>query len=158
MIEPKLLVRKIEKGTVIDHISSGKSSTILKILKLRPNEKVVIATNIDSKSMGQKDIIKIEDRDLTSKEVDIISLVSPSVTINHVDNWQVKNKFRVKLPDLIEDVLRCPNLFCITNAEREPIKTEFKTIKSTNIEGTILQCKYCNSLLKYEEISNYLKV
>jgi aspartate carbamoyltransferase regulatory subunit len=70
--ERKLLVSKIENGIVIDHIPPGKAFQVLKLLKLPDDARALIAQNVDSQSMGSKDLIKIEGTYLTSKEIDIM--------------------------------------------------------------------------------------
>ena len=152
-MEPKLLVRKIENGTVIDHIPVGKGFFILKILEIEPTAKVVVASNVDSKKYGNKDVIKIENRYLTTKETDIISAIAPNATINTIKNSQVNKKQSLKFPESIEEVLKCPNLSCVTNLANEPIKTKFINMKNYNA----VQCSYCDSLIRYDELSSNLK-
>ena len=153
MDEEKLSVSKIVKGTAIDHISAGRGFLVQKILRIDSKSRSVIITNVDSKKYGKKDIIKIEGKYLTPKEVNIISLIAPNASINRIENSEVVEKYAVKFPDVIEEVLKCPNLSCITNSENEPIVTKF--IKSYNDS---VQCHYCDSLLKYDEIVNNLKL
>jgi len=150
MVENELLVRKIESGTVIDHIPAGKAFLVLKILKVNPSAKMVIALNVISRKMKTKDIIKIEGKFLTKEEVDIISLVAPTATINTIKNWKVSKKYRVKLPEIIKEIMKCPNYSCITNGEREPVKTKFRVIKSK--KEVIIQCMYCDTLIPYNEV------
>ena len=74
MTENELLVSKIENGIVIDHIPAGKAFRVLKLLKLDPRARALIAQNVRSKSKDTKDLIKIEGTYLTSTELDIIAL------------------------------------------------------------------------------------
>jgi len=157
LTEKELLVRKIENGIVVDHIPAEKSFLVLKFLKIDPKAKVVVATNVDSTKYGKKDIIKIEGRYLTSKEIDLISLVAPTATIDYIENWKVKKKHKVKLPDVIKGVFKCPNLFCSTNNEYKPQRTKFKVLSTEgDIRKTMLQCSYCNSFLYYGTIVDFL--
>lgn len=153
MTEEKLSVSKIVKGTAIDHIPAGRGYLVQKILKIDPRARAVIIANVDSEMYGKKDLIKIEGKYLTPKEVNIISLIAPNATINKIENSEVVEKSEVKFPDVIEEVLKCPNLSCITNFENEPIVTKF-----TNTKNNSIQCTYCDSLLNYDEIVNNLKV
>ncbi len=98
MSSRQLLVSKIENGIVIDHIPAGKAFQVLRLLKLDPSARAVIAQNVDSRSLGRKDLIKVEGTYLTSKEIDLIALVAPSATLNIVEDWGVKEKRRVQLP------------------------------------------------------------
>ncbi len=154
MSEEKLSVSKIVKGTAIDHIPAGRGFLVQKILRIDSNARAVIAANVESGKYGRKDLIKIEGKYLTPKEVNIISLIAPNATINKIDDSRVVEKSAVKFPNLIEEVLKCPNLSCITNSENEPVITKF--INAPNYNS--VQCCYCDSLLKYDEIVNNLKV
>ena len=74
-------VFKIENGTVIDHIKSPLALKIIEILKLQQNDGILsIGMNFDSKRIGKKDIIKVENISLSKKETDLI------VGIKH-DTW-----------------------------------------------------------------------
>lgn len=152
MDEEKLLVSKIVKGTVIDHIPAGRGFLVQKILRIDPTSRVVIVANVESTKYGKKDVMKVEGKYLTPKEVNVISLIAPNASINKIENSKVIEKSDVKFPEMIEEVLKCPNLSCITNSENEPIVTKFVKV------GNTLQCHYCDSLLKQEEIVNNLKL
>lgn len=154
--ENKLLVRKIQNGIVIDHIPHGKAQLVLKILNLDPDARVVVASNVLSTKHGKKDIIKIEGKYLTSKEIDLISLVAPAATISRIDVWKVKEKHDAQLPGKIEGVFKCPDPSCPTNA-KYPKKAEFKVIKSDDINKTKLQCVHCGSYLYYGSILDALE-
>ncbi len=90
-VKKELLVRPIEHGTVIDHINAGQALNVMRIIGIaRSTGSVVsIAMNVASKEMGLKDIVKIEGRELDSKQVDKISLISPDATINIIRNYDV---------------------------------------------------------------------
>ncbi|MEM2127741.1 MAG: aspartate carbamoyltransferase regulatory subunit, partial [Candidatus Bathyarchaeia archaeon] len=60
MSDRQLLVSKIENGIVIDHIPAGKAFLVLKLLRLDPSARVLLAINVDSRRLGVKDIIKVE--------------------------------------------------------------------------------------------------
>ena len=126
MSDRQLLVSKIENGIVIDHIPAGKAFLVMRLLKLNPKARVVIAQNVDSRSLGTKDLIKIEGTYLTSKEIDLIALVAPSATLNIVENWRVKETRRIKLPEQVEGIFKCPNPLCPTNSKYSPSRTRFK--------------------------------
>lgn len=155
MTEKELLVRKIERGVVVDHIPQGKALTVLNILKPDASDKVVIALNVDSTKFGKKDIIKVEGKYLTSKEINFISLVAPMATINVIEDWKVKEKLKVKPPQVIEGIFKCPNLSCVTNAEYEPKPTKFKL--EYDLKNLKLQCMSCGSYLYSGTIMNLLE-
>ena len=150
-----LKVRKIENGTVIDHIPKGKSLIVLKILGIdgSKDNTVAILINVESSKLGKKDIVKIENRELTEDEVNLIALVAPSATINIIRNYKVIKKYNVKPPKRIINLLRCPNPSCITNSG-EDIKPKFRLVKEKPI---VLQCEYCWSYLMENEILEQLE-
>ena len=156
MSDRQLSVSKIENGVVIDHIPAGKAFLVLRLLKLDPYAPALIAQNVDSKSLGAKDFIKIEGSYLTSKEIDLIALVAPSATLNIIENWHVREKRRIQLPKLIEGIFKCPNPLCPTNSEYTPPRTRFNVETSGGVESIKLQCTYCSSTLYYGSILDYI--
>ncbi|MGD2201459.1 MAG: orotate phosphoribosyltransferase [Candidatus Bathyarchaeota archaeon] len=152
MSEKQLLVSKIENGIVIDHIPAGKAFLVLKLLKVDPKARALIAQNVDSRSQGTKDLIKIEGSYLTSKEIDLIAFVAPRATLNIIKDWQVREKRGIKLPELIEGIFGCPNPLCPTNADYTPPRTRFKVEGDTDVRSITLHCSYCGSTLYYGSI------
>ncbi|ADP77953.1 aspartate carbamoyltransferase, regulatory subunit [Methanothermus fervidus DSM 2088] len=145
----ELKVKPIKNGTVIDHIPAGRALQVLKILKIPEGKnKVTIGINMESSRMGIKDIVKIENRELHSEEVDQIALIAPKATINIIRDYEVVKKEKVQLRDEIEGLIKCPNPNCISNAD-EPIKTKFYVVDK---EPVTLRCYYCERLIKEEEI------
>jgi len=156
MSDRQLLVSKIENGIVIDHIPAGKAFQVLRLLKVDPKARTLIAQNVESRSQGAKDLIKIEGSYLTSKEIDLIALVAPSATINIIEDWQVKDKRRILLPEQIEGIFSCPNPLCPTNDEYTPPRTRFDMEADDEVESIKLRCTYCDSLLYYGSILDYI--
>jgi len=144
----EMIVRKIENGSVIDHIAVGKGLKVINILNINPYETAVLLMNVPSKKLGRKDIVKIENRKLTSDEVNKISLIAPNATLNIIENEKIKEKRKVILPDVLENIIKCPNMNCITNSN-EPIKTKFFVEKKGPVK---LRCFYCEKLFNSEEI------
>jgi len=152
MKKPKeLKVKPIKNGTVIDHITANKSLNVLNILGL-PSEKikVTVAMNMQSSHMGSKDIVKIENRELESSEVDQIALIAPKATINIVRDYEIVGKGKVHLLNEVKGLLDCPNPNCITNA-LEPVVNRFYVIEK---EPVILRCHYCERIMEEEEIES----
>mgnify|MGYP003681880991 CR=1 FL=1 len=156
MSERQLLVRKIENGIVIDHIPAGKAFLVLRLLKLDPTARVLIALNVDSGRLGAKDLIKIEGTYLTSKEIDLTALVAPSATVNVIQDWRVREKRRIELPDQVVGIFRCPNPLCPTNSKYTPKRTRFDVEAGDGIEATRLHCAYCGSILYYGAVLDYI--
>jgi orotate phosphoribosyltransferase len=148
----QLLVSKIENGVVIDHIPAGKAFIVLKLLKLPSDAQTLIAQNVVSGTLGHKDLIKVEGTYLTSSEIDIIAFVAPNSTLNIIQDWEVKEKRVVKLPESIRGVFVCPNLLCLTNKEFTAPETSFKVETGEKTEETKLHCEYCGSTIWYGSI------
>jgi aspartate carbamoyltransferase regulatory subunit len=143
MSEHELRVSKIRNGTVIDHVAAGQALNVLAILGIdgAAGESVSIGMNVPSGRLGRKDILKVEDRELSQSEVDVLSLIAPEATINIVRDYEVVEKNRVERPDRVVGVLSCPNHNCITNAE-EPVDSKFVVLS----EG--LRCDYCGTFIR----------
>jgi len=154
--EPTLIVSKIRRGTVIDHIPAGAALEVLRILGITGREglRTAVIMNVESRKLGRKDIVKIEGRFLEPWEVNAIALVAPTATINIVDEFEVKRKFRVEVPSEVMGVLKCPNQTCITNKSGEPVKTKFRKISDKPLK---LQCVYCGTIVEQGDIPRLLK-
>ena len=148
----ELRVSKIENGTVIDHITGGQALNVLAILGIDGGEGEVVSMgmNVPSDRLGRKDVLKIEDRELSQSELDVLSLIAPAATVNIIRNYEVADKHRLDRPDSVRGVLECPNLNCITN-EDEPVDSQFEVLE----EG--LRCVYCETLV-HEDIADSIDV
>ena len=81
-------ISKIEEGTVIDHITPETVFKVVEILKLSSHPNLVsIATNLPSRKMGKKAILKIEKRFLTDEEVNKISVFTPDPSLSILHNF-----------------------------------------------------------------------
>ncbi len=148
--EEKVRVTKIKDGTVIDHISGGYALDVAKILGITGHEDqvVMIAINVSSQQMNVKDIVKIEGRFLSPKEVNRIALIAPKATINIIRNFEVVEKQIVKLPPTIENIIKCVNPTCISNSH-EPIEAKF-TVE--NEDPLLLKCHYCGYIIEKADV------
>ncbi len=151
----KLIVSKIEEGTVIDHIPAGKALKVLSILGITGEEGYMVALvmNVTSKRLGKKDIVKVEGRFLSKEEVDRIALIAPTATINIVKGFEVVEKMEVELPDEIEGIVKCMNPNCVTNQPREHVTPKFRVLSRKPVK---LECLYCGEVMKEEEIESML--
>jgi aspartate carbamoyltransferase regulatory subunit len=154
MSDKELRVSKIKDGTVIDHINGGYALDVVKILGITGREKRVmtIAINVPSKHVGVKDIVKIEGRALSSREVNRIALVAPHATINIIRDYSVERKLEVKLPRLIEGIIKCVNPGCISNSN-EPAEAKFYV---QGEEPLLLKCHYCGYVLEKADVLRQL--
>ncbi len=140
-------VRKLRMGTVIDHLTSGTAVDAFRVLGLSHEKGVVlIGMNLGSHKAGEKDIIKIENRELTRDELNRIALMSPQANISIIREYRVVDKFRVELPEEIEGIVRCRNPNCITNVEG--VRSRFLLCGKT---PPLLRCIYCERRVKQGE-------
>ena len=144
----ELKISAIEEGTVIDHIPTDAAFKVVEILDLERHTNVVsIATNLQSKSVGKKCIVKVAGKSLTQEEVSKIAIVAPDATVNIIKNFSVKEKIKVKLPDVVNNVVKCSNPMCITNHEQ--VSTRFYVLKKDPLK---IKCHYCERSMGKEEI------
>ncbi|RLI86516.1 MAG: aspartate carbamoyltransferase regulatory subunit [Candidatus Altiarchaeales archaeon] len=145
--EETLKIKPIRNGVVIDHITHGKALEVLRILGIGEGytDEVSLAMNIHSKRLGKKDIVKVENRDIKSDEINKIAIIAPNATINRIRNYKVVKKEKVALPNEIIGIVTCPNPQCISNKEREPVKSVFIVVQR---DPLILRCKYCEREVK----------
>jgi len=151
----EMRVNRIESGTVIDHIRPGSAIEVFEMLGLSKDEQnsIAIAIRVESDKMGQKDILKIEDRYLTPRESSMIALISPHATINIIRSFEVEKKRSVELPKRLEGTISCGNPNCITNADREPVKSSFKVISRQPLS---VRCLYCDNLMEEDQLKHQL--
>ena len=92
-------VTAIKNGTVIDHVPAGKALSVLKMLGIGGNmsNPVSLVMNVPSKKMGGKDIIKVEDRELTQNELDRLALVAPDASVAIIRAYKVAEKLEINL-------------------------------------------------------------
>ncbi len=142
MSNKHIKVNAIKNGTVIDHIAAGKVLKVIEILNLNDNNSVMMGMNLTSNKIGKKDIIKIENRELSQEEANSIALISPKATLIIIKDFEVAKKMELEVPDKIEKIVVCPNPKCITNLE--DVVTKFKV----DHENQTVRCMYCEK--KYE--------
>lgn len=136
----KLSVSAICNGTVIDHIPEGQAIRIVELLSLldRPNP-IMIGVHLKSTRLLRKDLLKIENCQLTEDEANKVMAFAPSATINLIEGFQVVKKISARLPESIHAVFICPNPACITRVE--PIETVFHL--APDGRNIFLTCHFC---------------
>ncbi len=147
-----LLVAAIKDGTVIDHITAGHGLSIIRLLGLTADDKLVtVGLNLPSRDMGHKDLIKVEDHAINQDEANRIAIFAPKATINIIKQYTVVKKYPVTLPEKIEGVIICPNTMCITNHERMSTSFFVRTYK----HAIRLLCTYCEKTFHESDIAEY---
>lgn len=144
------MIYRLSHGTVIDHIPAGLGMQVYQNLKLAgiSDAEVLVALGISSESMGSKDVIAVHGQNLSVDQVYRLGLISEKLTINRIENERVVEKYHIELPSLIEGIVQCGNVKCITRPEhREFIKTKFFSEKDRNNQP-MLRCYYCEQLFE----------
>ena len=140
-----LEVKGIDNGIVLDHITSGNGLKVFDKLKLAEVDyPVVLVMNVESKRLGRKDIIKIEntfDVDLT-----VLGLIDSNISVNVIKNGKLVDKKQAILPETIHGLIKCQNPRCITNFDDQ---TE-PTFKRISLEPLEYECNYCEEVTRYE--------
>ena len=134
-------IDSIKNGIVIDHIQAKKGLEIYNALKLGELDcSVAIITNARSEKMGRKDIMKIDKS--IDLDLDILGYLDSNITINIIKDDERIQKYHVKLPKQIENVIKCKNPRCITSTEQD-LKQIFVLADE---KKKTYRCKYCESL------------
>jgi aspartate carbamoyltransferase regulatory subunit len=151
MSQRTLRVSKIKNGTVIDHIAKGRALDVVKILGIKgySNGVVTIAINVPSGKLAIKDMVKIEGRELNPEEVDKIALIAPHASINIVRNYKVVEKKLVRLPKILLGIVKCTKPSCISNSEKEPVKSIFYFEQEDPLR---LRCHYCSKIIEENDV------
>jgi len=149
MKEPKQLsVSAIQNGTVIDHIPAKNLFKVISILGLdHIDNQITFGTNLESKKLGRKAIIKISDKFFEDADVNRIALVAPDAKLNIIRDYEVVEKRVVEVPDYIIGIARCMNPKCITNFES--VTTRFRVVSKKNVS---LKCHYCEKITNQENL------
>jgi aspartate carbamoyltransferase regulatory subunit len=149
MKEPKQLsVSAIQNGTVIDHIPAKNLFKVIQILGLdRIDSQITFGTNLESKKLGLKAIIKISEKFFADDDINRIALVAPDAKLNIIKDYEVVEKKVVEVPDSIIGIARCMNPKCITNFEI--VTTKFKVVSKKNVA---LKCHFCEKITNQENL------
>ena len=149
MKEPKQLsVSAIQNGTVIDHIPAKNLFKVIQILGLdRFDNQITFGTNLESKKLGKKAIIKISGKYFADDDINRIALVAPDAKLNIIKDYEVIEKKVVEVPDTITGIAKCMNPKCITNFES--VTTMFKVVSKKNVA---LKCHYCEKITNQENL------
>lgn len=148
MKDKQLIVNAIKNGTVIDHIPAQNLFKVISILKLETiDTQITFGTNLESKRLGSKAIIKIADKYFLDEEVNKIALVAPEAKLNIIRDYEVIEKRVVEVPDSITGIVKCVNPKCITNFET--ITTKFTVVSKKEVA---LKCRYCEKVTHQDQM------
>ena len=125
---------------MIDHIPVGQAVHIVNALQLdQIATPVTLGLNLSSQRGRQKDIIKLNHKRLSEKEIDRIAIFAPGATVNHIEGFDVAEKYVIAPPQQVKGVFACPNDQCITHQEAGMFQF------GVSVEGkhTLFTCHYC---------------
>ena len=144
-------VTAIRNGTVIDHIPAGHAMRVLEMLGINKSSSVPVSMvmNVPSKKKGTKDIIKVEDRELTQDELNRLALVAPDAHVAIIRAYVVAEKLTIELGSEVTNVVRCTFSNCITTNHMEPLPHRLKVLSREPLE---LRCHYCGRPQDLEEL------
>ena len=144
----QMSVSAIQNGTVIDHVPASNLFKVIQILGLdRIDNQITFGTNLESKKLGRKAIIKISGVFFEDEDINRIALVAPDAKLNIIKDYEVVEKKVVQVPDNIIGIAKCMNPKCITNFES--VTTRFKVVSKKNV---MLKCYYCEKITNQENL------
>lgn len=148
-MEKQLKVSAIKDGTVVDHIPPDQLFRVIDILGLiNSMSQITFGTNLDSKRLGKKGIIKISNKFFEIDDINRIALIAPHAKINIIHDFEVVEKHVLSIPNRIKGIVKCMNPMCITN--HQEVETLFTTIvESPQIK---LLCHYCEKVTDKENL------
>ena len=133
-------IDSIKNGIVIDHITAGRGMEIYNHLHLGDLDcSVALIKNAQSRKMGRKDIIKIDEA--IDVDLNVLGYVDPGVTVDIIRDGVLAEKKRIALPHELVNILFCKNPRCITSTEQE-LPHIFRL---TDPEKRVYRCIYCET-------------
>ena len=146
-VERAYKIGYIREGIVIDHLPPKTALKIVDVLGLSRTSTGLLSLgiNLDTKkhASGKKDLIKIERKTLSENELNKIALIAPDAVVNIIKNSRIIRKFKVELPDVIENVIKCGNPNCITHAA---------DVSKFTKDKEKLKCHYCEKSFELKEL------
>ncbi len=140
-----LEVKGIQNGIVLDHIKAGNGLKIFnKLISREVNVPVVLVMNVESKILGKKDIIKIEDR--FDINLNVLGLIDENVTVNIIVDGELKEKKKVTIPEKLKGYINCKNPRCISHFDNY-VEPEFTLYDREKLEYV---CSFCDEITKFE--------
>lgn len=148
-------VTAIQNGTVIDHVPAGSSLKVLGMLGLLDSRSTPISLvmNVPSKKLERKDVMKVEDRELTQEELDRLAIIAPTASVSIIRDYRVAEKRTVELGSELRDLARCSFSNCITTNPREPLPHRIIVHSNDPLE---LRCAYCGRIQSVDDVVNNL--
>lgn len=131
----------ITNGLVIDHIEAGKGMELYNALHLGDLScSVALIKNVNSRKMGKKDIIKVDE--VIDVDLNVLGFIDPNITVNTIKNNERIGKSHIELPKEVKNIIKCKNPRCITSTEQE-LPHIFKL---TDEKKRTYRCLYCETM------------
>ncbi|HEY5575869.1 MAG TPA: aspartate carbamoyltransferase regulatory subunit [Clostridiaceae bacterium] len=142
-----LRINSIKNGIVIDHIGAGLGIKIFQYLGLdKADYTVALIMNVESKKLGKKDIIKIENE--LDLDYTVLGLIDPNITVDIIKENVIREKIKLSLPEKVENVMKCKNPRCITSVEKY-IPNIFHLVDHSAGE---YRCTYCDEIYRVSDL------
>ncbi len=142
-----LTINSVKNGIVIDHIKAGHGIKIFNYLGLdRADYSVALIMNAESKKCGKKDIIKIENN--LELDFTVLGFIDPNITIDIIENEVIKQKIKLRLPNKVENIIKCRNPRCITSVEKR-LTHVFYLVDEEQSE---YRCQYCDEIYRVSDM------
>ena len=137
----------METGTMIDHIAFWQAPKVLETLKLQALGKpVAMLLGHPSSRYQKKDLLFIDNWEPDSVTELKVVLLAPYATINLIRDFQIEKKIKPQLPEIVEELMLCPNPRCITHSEEVPHKIR-------TVEGRLpFECYYCEFRYSHDQV------
>lgn len=150
-MDEHLRIPKISEGLVIDHIPAGQGLVVAKALGLDLKAQeghVTLGLNFESGKLGRKDLIKVENRKITTPELNKIAFLAPGCTVKRIHKFKVLERIEISPPDFVDELLACLNPRCVSNSQRE-MATKFVKVKEKPLT---MKCFYCERIYANSDI------
>lgn len=139
---------QIERGIVLDHVLGGQSPQLMMALGLRGlGQPIVLLMGLPSKLHREKDILVIPELVLDPDTLLRAAILSPELTVNRIEDGKVAEKSRPELPEVLVDIVTCPNPGCITRSE----EMSQRIVCCPKCKPR-LRCYYCEFGFSHEEV------
>lgn len=135
-----MIIGQIKNGIVLDHITAGMSMELYNFLGLdKLSCQVALIKNAESKKMGKKDIIKIDEE--IDIDLDALGYIDENITVNIIKDGKLLKRKHLEIPEKVVNIIKCKNPRCITTTEQE-LPHIFKLCDK---EKKLYRCIYCES-------------
>ena len=140
-------------GTVVDHTPAGKSLQVMQMLRINVGRSnpISLVMNVPSGKVGRKDVLKIEDRELTQEELDRLALIAPNASVAIIRNYGVAEKRQIELGNELVNIASCSFWNCITQNSREPLPHKLRVVSTEPLD---VRCSYCGRSQDIDELAD----